>query len=466
MSRSFLVLLLATSSAIAQPAPRKQPPPPADDMVAFEKDLDALFVQGGLTAAGASKRAVHASPTVRRRAAELDAAIASAEQTELQTVPTVRASASYTRLSHIPGLSFMLGGATFAINFFDDAEDFQVSTVVPLSDYAFRFPTLIRAARLGEEVARTSKHLSEVDAGQEARLAYYEWVRARLQVMTARRQIVQVQTTLAQVRALAEVQRLSRADLLRVESQEAEAEQVADQLENLAVLREEQLRLLIDAPAGEPLAIGEDIRADLTAAPGETLDGLVGHALARRLDVRQLDVGILAKAKQLDAERANLFPKLSAFGQVDDARPNQRFFPLTYEFKTTWQVGVQVTWQLGDTINAELNRHRLIAETNELRADRENLVRGTRIELLGAQQAVALAQRALLTSQKGLAAAEEGYRVRKELLAAERATAVELVDAETDLTRARITALNARVDLRVALAQLDHALGDDAMRGR
>jgi outer membrane protein len=67
-----------------------------------------------------------------------------------------------------------------------------------------------------------------------------------------------------------------------------------------------------------------------------------------------------------------------------------------------------------------------------------------------------------VTSQKGLAAAEESYRVRQALLAAQRATAVELVDAETELTRARITSLNARIDLRVAMAQLSHAVGNDA----
>jgi len=106
--------------------------------------------------------------------------------------------------------------------------------------------------------------------------------------------------------------------------------------------------------------------------------------------------------------------------------------------------------------------NRIRAETNQIRADRENLERGTRIEVLAAQQAVSLAQHALVTSQKGLAAAEESYRVRKELLNADRATGVELVDAETDLTRARVSALNARVDLRVAMAQLTHALGNDA----
>ena len=110
---------------------------------------------------------------------------------------------------------------------------------------------------------------------------------------------------------------------------------------------------------------------------------------------------------------------------------------------------------------ADASDRRIRAETDELRADRENLLNVTRIEVLAAGQAVQVALHSLQSSAKGLLAAEEGYRVRKELLNAERATAVELVDAETDLTRARIVALNARVDLRVALARLSHALGND-----
>ena len=161
------------------------------------------------------------------------------------------------------------------------------------------------------------------------------------------------------------------------------------------------------------------------------------------------------------AEKANEYPKLSAFAAVDDANPNQRVFPQSDTYTLTWQAGAQITWALGDTLQEQQKIRGLVAETDELRADRESLLRGARIEVLSAQQAVSLAQRAFTTSQKGLEAAEESYRVRKELLSADRATAVELVDTETDLTRARIAALNARVDLRVALAQLAHAIGDD-----
>ena len=430
-------------------------------MAAFDRDLDALFATGGLTADQAAARAGAASPTVRRRVAELDAAVAQLQAAELARVPVVSGRASYTRLSHVAPFTIPVGPGV-AIQSLENAYLAEAQLVVPLSDYLLRYPRLVDAARLGADAARLNKRSSELSAGEDARLAYYEWVRAKLQGLIAQRQLVQVQRTLDQVRALTEVQRLSRADLLRVESQEAQAEQVVDQLANLAALREEQLRLLIGAPAREPLAIGEDIRADVAVGEAGELDQLMTSAARRRLEFQVIDTGIQAKDSQRAAEQANLLPRLSAFGTADYADPNPRVFPQADKFTFTWQVGAQLTWTLNDALISRTTDHRLRAEANELRADRENLEHGTRIEILAAQQAVAIAQRSLAASQKGLVAAEEGYRVRKELLNAERATALELVDAETELTRARITALNARVDLRVARAQLDHAIGNDA----
>ncbi len=454
------------SVALAQPAPKAAPkaaPAPVvqapinDELAAFDKDIDALFAAGGLTADQAASRAGAASPTVRRRAAEVEAAIASAESAELVQVPQVTAKLAATKLSSLPALN--LGG--FALTF--PSHDYVATGTisVPLSDYLLKFPKLIDAAKLGTETARLSRRSSEITAGQDARLAYYELVRARLQVLVAQRSLAQVQATLGQVQALADNQRLSKADLMRVQSQEAQAEQVVDQLQNLADLREEQLRLLIGAGPEDKLALGEDVRPDITAAQAGTLDQMMGTAKEQRLEFKVLDKGIAAKEKQRASEKANELPRLSAFATGDYENPNPRVFPSEDKFKFTWAAGVQLTWALNDALVSRTTDRRLLAETDELRADRENLERGTRIEVLAAQQAVALAQHALKTTAKGLAAAQESYRVRRELLAAERATAVDLVDTETDLTRARIASLNARVDLRVAVAQLSHALGND-----
>jgi outer membrane protein len=434
-------------------------------MAAFEKELSALFVQGGLTADQAAARAGKVSPTVARRAAEVEAALASAQAAELARVPQVGGKATYTRLSPIDPLMFP---GVPPVPFAENSYVIEGQVGIALSDYVLRFPKIIGAARLGVEAARTNRRTGEVNAGQDAKLAYYEWLRARLQVLIAERQLAQVQTVLKQVRALADAQRLSKADLMRVESNEAQAEQVVNQLRNLSVLREEQLRLLIGAGAEEKLTLGEDPRTDVTppAATATKLDDLVNQATSKRLEFRAIDLGIRAKEKLRESEKANLLPRLSAFAIADYANPNQRVFPPEDKFRLTWQAGVQLSWTLNDALQSRATERRLIAEANELRADRENLLRGTRVEVLAAQQAVQLAQLSLATTQKGLAAAEEGYRVRRELLNADRATAVELVDAETDLTRARIAALNARVDLRVALAQLAHALGEDTAARR
>jgi len=470
--RISLALWLGLATPVfAQPAPKQPapkpsaklaPPAPAvDDMAEFDRELDKLFATGGLTSDQAATRAASASLAVRRRIAEVEAAIAQAEAAELTWVPQVAAKASYTRLSKIDATPIMLG--TTVIPPFPTLTDAYLAEAqlnVPLSDYVLRYPKLIDASRLAAEVARINQRSSELGAGQDARLFYYEWVRAKLQVLVTQRQLIQIQKTLGQIRALAEVQRLSRADLLRVESQEADAEQLVDRAENLAQLREEQLRLAIGAP-NEPLAIGEDIRADLAGGAAGKLDDLMTTAKQKRLEFKVIDTGLRAKEAQRDAERANLLPRLSAFGVADYADPNQRVFPQADKFTFTWQVGAQLTWTLNDALVARTTQRRITAEANELRADRANLELGTRLEVLAAQQQVSIAQHALITTQKGLTAAQEGYRVRKELLNADRATAVELVDAETDLTRSRIAALNARVDLRVARSQLEHALGND-----
>lgn len=452
---SVLAGVLWSFAAAAQPAPEAKP---EGNMATFEKDLDALFTPGGLTADQVATRAVKVSPTVARSAASIDIAVAQATQAELVRVPRIGVTATYTRLSPLDPIN--LGGG-FAIPFLENSYAGQAQVGIALSDYIVRYPKLIAGAKLGLEAARLGKRTAELDAGQEARIIYYEWVRARLQVLIATRQLTQVRATLGQVRALAEAQRLSTADRMRVESQEAQAEQVLDQLTQLAGLREEQLRLLIGA-GNEPLTIGEDIRAELTAPAEQGLDALVKTATAQRLEFRTLDSGIAAKEKQRDAEKVGQYPKLSAFASADYARPNQRIFPQADEFRFTWTAGLQLSWTLNDTLVTRETTRRYDAEMRELKADRANLERGTRIAVLAAQQAVTLAQHALVTSQKGLAAAEESYRVRQALLAAQRATAVELVDAETELTRARITSLNARIDLRVAITQLAHAIGNDA----
>jgi len=69
------------------------------------------------------------------------------------------------------------------------------------------------------------------------------------------------------------------------------------------------------------------------------------------------------------------------------------------------------------------------------------------------------------SSKRELASAEEAARVARELFNNGRGTSTTLADAESDLTRARLDLLNAKVNARTARIRLEHALGRDAHAG-
>ena len=448
--KRFLFALIA---AISVPAYAKP--------IETDVELGAMFVPGGLTADQSAARARAASPAVWRKVAEVESAIASVDAAQLVRIPRVTSKLTYTRLSRLDDPDAAALGGAIAFPQILDSYAATTQVVVPLSDYILRHPGSIGAASKSAEAARTMMRATELGAAYSGRLAYYEWIRAQLQLVISQRQLAQVRANLEQIRSTVAAGRLAKADLLRIESQEAEVEQLVDQLRTLAHLREEALRLQIAARPDEQLVIGEDVRAGVLAPGARDLADLTHQAQTQRLDLRAVSLALQANEAHRDAEQASLYPTLSAFATTEYSNPNQRVFPQDDKFTWSWTAGLQLSFTLNDALISRTTSRKLVAEASALRADREQLSRDGRHAVLSAQQAIANAQRAMLTTAKGLDAAEESYRVRRALLAAERVTAVELVDAEADLTRARISALDARIDLRVAIANLEHALGND-----
>lgn len=404
-------------------------------------DDDTLFVAGGLTAGEVAARARASSPAVWRKLAELDAAAADVTAATDQRIPRLSLSLSYTRLSRTEPR---------------DAYAAEAQVVVPVSDHFLRFPTAIRAARLAKQATALDTRATQADVANRALHAYYEWARARLRLQVAARELAQVHAAVVQMRSLVAVQRLARAELMRIEAQEAETEQAHARLRDLVMLREQALRLQIGAGPDETLTLGEDLRAELSAPAFDQA--------SRRADVRAVAAAVEATEQRAALARASALPQLSAFATGDYARPNVAALPPEDRFSPSWSAGVQLTWSLPELLASRTSSRRLAAEARALRADRTALEREAQLELVSARQGVELAQLALVTSRKGLIAAEETYRVRSALIAAERATAVELVDAQTTLTRARIAVLDAHIDLRIAIADLGHALGTDTLR--
>jgi outer membrane protein TolC len=437
-------------------------------------------VAGGLTAAEAARRAETTSGDVAARAAEVDATSAAVAQTKVAFFPRLAGAARYTRLSNIempllgvwvvaPGAPLgplpanaPLVNAPARLPVQLDQTGFEATLVVPLSDYFLRISPAYAAAMRTEDAARFTLDAARRRAAAETKVLYYEWARARLSRLAEESAVGQARGHLDDVTRVFEAGGASKADVLRVEAQLAGAEQAAVRMAALATALEERLRVAMHIHATAPLAIGETIGTDLDSAIStRDLDVLTREAEASRPEVRGFDVTVAALGLQARASAGAGAPAFAVIAELADANPNLRYLPSPDRFATTWSVTARLSWSPNDAASSFEAYRGLRARQTAASEQRRAVVDQVRSEIATALQAVDSAASAQLTSARAARSAEESYRMRRSLFQNGRATSVELTDAETELTRARLAVISARIDARIAEVGITHVVGRD-----
>jgi outer membrane protein TolC len=478
----FGTALLATTAAGAAPPAAGD----TDEAATLVSKLgNVLGRPGGLTSDTVATRAAATSFDVKSKRDDIEAAAAQVDQALVGYFPRLNLTGRYTRLSPIavPGLGNLVlatqpGGLPgqppvdtttlisqpFQFPVLLNQTLLQASLNVPLSDYLLRIPQGYAAATKNEKAAKLSEGAARLKAASDARVVYYTWVRAKLQEIVADQAYKQASGHLVDARHGFDAGTLSKADVLRFESQAASSLLLVERAKSLAEVTETQIRVAMHDPAPGAYEVGETVVGEQpTVAGTENLAALWSEAAAARLETKALQQTSDALREQAKVARAGNLPKLDAFGDAIYANPNQRIFPLENAFRATWDVGVQLTYSPNDIALAGASGKNLDARASSLVSQREALEDGIRIEVTQARNAFREAEATIESTAQGLAAAEEGYRVRRSLFRNGRATAIELTDAETDLTRSRLEAINARIDARIAKVRLEHAVGRDVV---
>jgi outer membrane protein TolC len=258
---------------------------------------------------------------------------------------------------------------------------------------------------------------------------------------------------------------VSRADLLRAQSQVKNAELTVAHYTNMTSVATEQLRVAMGETGEANYDIGENILTELPpfALPPSAGAGYA-EALEHRLEVKQLGESEASLRDQAKAARAANYPRLDASGDFIYANPNPRYFPPASVWHDTWDASITLSWTPTNIFGAQAQAHVAEAHADEVASKRASLKNGLRLEVNQAMNALTEAQVSLSSAREGLVAAEENYRVRRELYRAGKATVVDVTDAETDLTRSRLEVVNSHVDERIARVALTHALGRDIGR--
>ena len=476
------LFVLALVMGATVPTASAQSPATAENGAA---NLDARIAAlvgrpNGLTADEVARRAVATSAELRAREHAVEAAASEVDQALVAWIPRLTATARYTRLSDIdqgaagnvvvaptapvgllaPGTP--LASAPLAFPVILNQYLIQGSLMVPVSDYLLRTSQRYAGASRGKRAAELQTRAGRLETATNAKLAYYGWVRARLQQLVAEQSVEQGKAHLQVAQAALEAKHIARVDLLRVEAQLAKAELLVERADSMTELSEDRLRTLMHEPDATQYSVGEDLTEPVSTASQASVSALHAEALRRRPEIRALDETAWSLKEQGKVARAGAMPRLDGFANAYYANPNQRFFPQEEKFHFTWDAGVQLSWTPNDLATATAVAHGIDAKRAEIESQRAALGDALRAEVHDAWQQMKDARAAVRTGQRSLTAAEEEYRVRFELFQAGDATGAELTDAETELLRARLEQVNARVDVVVARVRLEHATGRDS----
>ena len=471
----------ATSGARPESAPPGAVVVPAPGSAELLARLRARVAQpGGLTSTDVGRRAVVTSTEDRSREADVASAGAEVLRADVGYYPRLTVTARYTRQSPItpPSLGLVAvpvdqtvpprtpvtNVVAFPLSFPVVLDNYmlQANVVVPLSDYFLRIGQTRAAALSNQEASAITREATRRTVATQAKLLYYTWARNLMQEAVTEQSVEQARWHLELTRAGRDAGRTPDVEVVRAESALASAELLNQRTNNAAIAAEERLRTVLHDSSGARYRIGEDLLTPLPSAPVEGAAVLYAEALRKRPEMRAFARSDAALRAQRTATESTGLPRLDAFGNGYVANPNPRIFPQREEWKATWDVGVQLAWSPNDLGGSDASTRSLDAARKKLDAERAAVKDTLRDEISDALVATKEADEEAESAGRGLSAAEESYRVRRDLYELGRATQVELVDAETDVLRARLEMIQARVDARVARVRLEHAVGRDA----
>ena len=443
-----------------------------------DQELARLVARpGGLTAHEAAERAVSTSYQIAAAEAREHAAQSSVSAARARYSPRVTLMASYQRLSPVESPSLgtvvvapgadagliaptqVLVAAPFSFPSLENQTNLRAQLLVPLTDYFLRYPQALGASRQGRSRARYEREATLARTRTEAQIAYYSWARATLQCVVAEQASRRARLHRDDIERMHLAGLATNADLQAVEAQLARADLTEVRAKNQAAISEDRLKNVLHLPPDAQLSIGEDLLAVPAPQAIPPLEQGWREARQRRPELMALDAAQRQFRRQADSLRGAELPRVDATAEVLTANPNPRYQPPLDEFKTTWAVGVQATWTVTDLPQRRAERAALVAQADAVGSDRDALADAIRSEVVEASRILGQSGAALEAARRSATAAQIAYDVRLNQHRAGTATSVELTDAETELTAARVDFIDALLDVRIAAVRLDYALG-------
>lgn len=423
----------------------------------------AVSLTVDLTLEAAIARAVEHAPRLAEVHARQTAAAANVVARQAAAAPSLVASSGYLRTNHVDEFGIPQPNGTTRILFPDITDNFRTRAElgVPLLTSG-RTKSAVEAARSEVRGLEADRKAAAADVRLDASRAYWSLVLSRERVRVLDASLSRMDAWVADVQARVTAGVLPPNDVLSAQAQRARDNVQLIQARSAAMSAELELARMVGLELGQPINVVTPVdqpvpgAAEAVAQPIATLVNRAREGRFERTGLQERQAGLRSAA---EAALASTRPLVSAVAAVEPSRPNQRFVPRADEWKTSWDLGVHVTWALWDGGRAKADRAAALAQAQAV---------GYRLEDLDAQIAVDIRQRlldleanraALQATGEAVAAATEARRVIGERFTAGVATPTDVLDAQNALLQAELERTQISASLRLGEARLLRAVG-------
>lgn len=379
------------------------------------------------------------------------------QQARADFFPKLSMSYGYTRLDQENYLDLpMADGRTRRI-VFAYRDNYQLRGTVSQPIFTgFALTSTYRLAELGIDQSGLEVALAKLDLALQVKEAYFNVLIADKAVDVTEKQTAALESNLEVTQSFYDVGIIPVNDLLKVEVDLGNAQQELVSARNAARLARAAFNVVLARPVEAPAEV-----ADILAYRPEGVDfeRMRQAALEKRPEIILVDNRLQQVAQEMVLVKSRYYPEV-AFN-YDYVKQGDSITVSGYPFEEGdfWEASVGLSWTFWEWKKT----HYQVKEKESLQTQilkiRKALEEQIGFEVKEAILRLENAVENIPTTQKAVAQGEENLRVNEERYKAQVNTITNVLDAQFQLTRARVNYYRALYNFNLARANLKRAVG-------
>jgi outer membrane protein len=406
--------------------------------------------QDSLTVDAVVERVLAQHPSIARAEAIVRSAEGHRGQVESYLLPGLNFDGKYSRIGPVPSLS-VPGMGTFSL-YPEDNYDVHIAGSYVLFDFG-KARSAVNLADAGVQTARDQVELSKTDLAFETINSFFTVVLLRRSLQVADEELSVLADHMKIVKAKVETGSATALDSLNVAVRIAGIRVQRAELANRLEREETHLRQLMGVPDSTSLLL----RAVLeTRTVPTNIDSLMELARAQRPDVRVSQDVVNAAELQHTVARSGMLPWLQVSG-LFGARNG--YVPDLEAIKANWSVGLEVGVPVFDGNKTSYADEEARALVDATQARQAELMRRVRTEVVSGCSDLRTAWTKVDISEAEVRQAVAAMAIAATKFESGTATNVEVLDAQTAETTAKLHRLQALYSYVLSRYALERAIG-------